>query len=65
MQLKKNINLKYIDIPKEIKNQYQYYTEADLSKLIKTGYDKTFFTLEEGIEDYINNYLNKKNYEIS
>ena len=32
---------------------------------IKTGYNKNFFTLEEGIEDYINNYLNKKNYEIS
>ena len=56
--MKKNINLRYIDMPKEIKNQYQYYTEADLRKLIKTGYDKTFFTLEEGIEDYINNYLN-------
>ena len=63
--LKKNINLKYIDMPKEIKNQYQYHTKADLRKLIKTGYDKKFFTLEKGIEDYINNYLNKKSYEIS
>ena len=63
--LKKNINLKYIDMPKEIKNQYQYNTKADLRKLIKTGYDKNFYTLENGIEDYINNYLNKKNYEIS
>tara|TARA_Y100000591_G_scaffold296135_1_gene286071 strand:- start:219 stop:1199 length:981 start_codon:yes stop_codon:yes gene_type:complete len=63
--LKKNINLKYIDMPKEIKNQYQYHTKADLRKLIKTGYDKNFYTLEDGIEDYINNYLNKKNYEIS
>ena len=63
--LKKNINLKYIDMPKEIKNQYQYHTKADLRKLIKTGYDKNFYTLENGIEDYINNYLNKKNYEIS
>ena len=63
--LKKNINLKYIEMPKEIKNQYQYHTKADLRKLIKTGYDKNFYTLENGIEDYINNYLNKKNYEIS
>ncbi len=63
--LKKNINLKYIDMPKEIKNQYQYHTKADLKKLINTGYDKNFYTLENGIEDYINNYLNKKNYEIS
>ena len=63
--LKKNINLKYIDMPKEIKNQYQYHTKADLRKLIRTGYDKSFYSLENGIEDYINNYLNKKNYEIS
>ena len=63
--MKKNINLKYIDMPKEIKNQYQYHTKADLRKLIKTGYDKSFYSLENGIEDYINNYLNKKNYEIS
>ena len=47
------------------KNQYQYHTKADLRKLIKTGYDKSFYSLENGIEDYINNYLNKKNYEIS
>jgi len=63
--MKKNINLKYIDMPKELKNQYQYHTKADLRKLIKTGYDKSFYSLENGIEDYINNYLNKKNYEIS
>ena len=36
-------------------------TYGDLKKLIKTGYDKKFFTLEDGIEDYINSYLNKKN----
>ena len=52
-------------MPKEIKNQYQYHTKADLRKLSKTGYDKSFYSLENGIEDYINNYLNKKNYEIS
>ena len=63
--MKKNINLRYIDMPKEIKNQYQYHTKADLGKLTKTGYNKNFYTLEKGIEDYINNYLNKKSYEIS
>ena len=45
--------------------KYQYHTKADLQKLIKTGYNNNFYTLENGIEDYINNYLNKKNYEIS
>ena len=63
--MKKNINLKYVEMPKEIKNQYQYHTKADLRKLTKTGYDKSFYTLENGIKDYIYNYLNKKNYEIS
>ena len=58
--MKKNINLRYIDMPKEIKYQYQYNTKADLRKLIKTGYNKKFYTLENGIEDYIDNYLNKK-----
>ena len=63
--MKKNINIRYVEMPKEIKNQYQYHTEANLRKLIKTGFEKNFFTLEDGIEDYINNYLNKKNYDIS
>ncbi len=63
--MNKNINLKYINMPKDIKHQYQYHTEADLKKLIKTGYNYNFFTLEDGIRDYILNYLNKKNYEIS
>ena len=35
--MNKNMNLRYIDMPKEIKNQYQYHTEADIKKLIKTG----------------------------
>ena len=58
--MNKNMNLKYIDMPKEIKNQYQYYTEADIKKLIKTGYNHSFFSLEDGIKDYIHNHLNKK-----
>ena len=52
-------------MPKEIKNQYQYHTKADLKKLIRSGYNRDFFTLEDGIKDYINNYLNKNNYGIS
>ena len=52
-------------MPKEIKNQYQYITKADMKNLLKYGYKDTFYTLEEGIKDYIDNYLIKKNYEIS
>lgn len=47
----------YIDIPEDIRENYQYFTEADISKLRKTGYNKPFHSLEEGIEDYVKNYL--------
>ena len=63
--MNKNINLQYIEMPQEIKNQYQYITKADMTNLLKYGYKDTFYTLEEGIKDYVNNYLSKKNYEIS
>ena len=63
--MNKNINLKYIEMPSEIKNQYQYHTQADMKKLIKTGYNNNFFSLEEGIKDYIFNYLNNKSYAVS
>ena len=40
--LNKNINLRYIEMPENIKNQYQYHTQANLSKLRKLGYKKIF-----------------------
>jgi len=50
-------NIEYIDTPEDIRDKYQYYTEARMEKLRYEGYDKSFFTLEEGIEDYVTNYL--------
>jgi ADP-L-glycero-D-manno-heptose 6-epimerase len=47
----------YIDTPKNIRNQYQYYTKAEVSKLRKVGFKDKFFSLEDGINDYVNNYL--------
>jgi ADP-L-glycero-D-manno-heptose 6-epimerase len=47
----------FIDTPEDIRDKYQYYTKADMSKLIGIGYDKPFTTLEEGVEDYVKNYL--------
>jgi len=58
MDMKPKIS--FIDIPEDIRENYQYFTEADMSKLKKTGYDKSFHSLEEGIEDYVKNYLLKK-----
>ena len=49
--------IEYIDMPDDIRDKYQYYTEADRSKLRKAGYDKKFHTLEEGVNDYVSNYL--------
>jgi ADP-L-glycero-D-manno-heptose 6-epimerase len=53
----KEPNISFIDTPEDIRDTYQYFTEADMSKLRKNGYDKPFYTLEEGIEDYVKNYL--------
>jgi ADP-L-glycero-D-manno-heptose 6-epimerase len=52
--------IEYIDIPMDIRDKYQYFTEADMNKLINAGYDKKFYSLEEGVEDYVKNYLLKK-----
>ncbi len=55
-------NIEYIDMPKELQKQYQYYTQAETSKLKKTGYNKTTTTLEDAISDYVKNYLLKGGY---
>lgn len=47
----------YIDTPVDIRDKYQYFTEANMQKLIDLGYDKKFYTLEHGIQDYVGNYL--------
>jgi len=49
--------IKYIDTPKNIREQYQYFTKANIKKLRNTGYKKKFFSLEDGIKDYIRNHL--------
>ncbi len=47
----------YIDMPSEIKETYQYYTEANMQKFVNNEYKFNFTNLEEGVSDYINNYL--------
>ncbi len=46
-------NIEWIDTPEDIREKYQYFTEADMSKLKSRGYDREFTKLEKGIEDYI------------
>lgn len=55
-------NIEYIDIPEDIRDTYQYFTEASMEKLIAAGYDKPFTSIEAGISDYIRNYLSQNSY---
>jgi len=55
--------IEYIDMPEDIREKYQYFTEAKMDKLKNTGYDKDFHSLEEGIRDYVTNFL-AQNYKI-
>jgi len=49
----------YIDMPEEIRDRYQYFTEAKMDKLRRAGYDRPFYSLEEGVTDYVQNYLSR------
>ena len=51
-------NISFIDTPFDIRDKYQYFTEASMHKLKKAGYKKKFYTLEEGVFDYVRSYLN-------
>ena len=56
-------NIKYIEMPETLRPKYQYFTQANMEKLKSVGYTDTFYSLEEGATDYVQNYL-MKNYEI-
>jgi ADP-L-glycero-D-manno-heptose 6-epimerase len=40
-----------------LQGRYQYFTEASMQKLAQAGYTKPFYSLEEGVKDYVQNYL--------
>ena len=52
-------NIRYIDMPENLRTKYQYYTKAEMSKLREVGYNIEFMDLENGVKDYVVNYLNK------
>lgn len=54
--------IEYIDMPEDIRDKYQYFTEADMHKLIRAGYSTAFSSLEEGVEDYVRHYLSEHRY---
>lgn len=57
--LNKPENIEFIDTPVDIRDKYQYFTEANMEKLKSIGYNKGFTSLEEGARDYVTNYLVK------
>lgn len=57
--LDKNEDISFIDTPEDIRDKYQYFTEANMEKLKSIGYPKEFTTLEVGVEDYVKKYLVK------
>jgi nucleoside-diphosphate-sugar epimerase len=50
----------FIDTPEDIRDTYQYFTEANMDKLKKAGYDTPFHSLEDGIADYVKHYLREE-----
>ena len=57
--LGKKEQIEFIDTPVDIRDKYQYFTEANMSKLQRIGYDKPFHSLEAGTLDYVQNYLSQ------
>ena len=55
--LDKEPNIEFMDTPIDIRDKYQYFTEANMTKLKKAGFEKSFTSLEDGVDDYVRNYL--------
>ncbi len=54
--------IEFVDTPADIRDKYQYFTQATMEKLRKAGYPYPFTSLEAGIQDYVSNYLTSSNY---
>lgn len=55
-------NIEYIDTPEDIRDKYQYFTEANMEKLKHAGFEQAFTSIDEGVSDYVKNYLTSKSY---
>jgi len=58
----KPVNIEYIDLPDKLADKYQYFTEANLNKIRSIGYTAPVTSLEDGVTDYVKNYLLKESY---
>lgn len=55
--LNKEAEISFVPTPEDIREKYQYFTEANMNKLRSIGYSQDFYSLEEGVKDYVSNYL--------
>lgn len=60
--LEKPVEIEFIDTPIDIRDKYQYFTEANMEKLRLAGYNKAFYSIDEGAGDYVSNYLSAQQY---
>ena len=60
--LNKPVNIEYIDLPEHLRDKYQYFTEAKMDKIKKAGFNSPITSLEDGVADYVKNYLLGKQY---
>lgn len=58
-QLEMTKVVEFIPMPEDLKGRYQYFTEAKINKLRAIGYTKEMTSLEDGIKDYVENYLSQ------
>lgn len=58
----RHARIEYIDMPEDIRDKYQYFTEANMNKLKQAGYTEPFYSLEDGVDDYVRNYLSTGEY---
>lgn len=52
--------IEYIEMPEDIRETYQYYTQAEMQKIRDAGYKDDIYSLEDGVDDYVRNYLSEK-----
>ncbi len=55
--MERDPRIEFIDMPESIRDKYQYHTQADMTKLRRVGYTSPFASIEEGVNDYVKNYL--------
>lgn len=53
------VNINFVDTPLDIRDKYQYFTEANMQKLVNAGYPYSFHSLEDGVKDYVSQYLSE------